>query len=124
MKQTLQGMLARLSEQVHKSTSEAVKEHLQQLHEDSRRHVADRRRSEEEYWHQLQSQMQSILDKEQTAMVKMAEDAISVCETEKDTYRKELQAHTAQTQSKFVRDVGASVQAELSKVSIMYTCCP
>lgn len=113
MKQTLQGMLARLSEQVHKSTSEAVKEHLQQLHEDSRRDVADRRRSEEEYRHQLQA-----------AMVKMAEDVISVCETEKDTYQKELQARTAQTQSKFVRDMGASVQAELSKVSIMYKCCP
>lgn len=124
MKQNLQGMLARLSEQVHKSTSEAVKEHLQQLHEDSRRHEADRRQSEEEYWHQLQSQMQDILDKEQAAKDKMAEDVRSLCEMEKDTYRKELQAHTAHTQNVFVRDVGASVQAELSKVSIMYACCP
>lgn len=85
------------------------------------RQVSEKRQIEEE---SQQRHMQEMIDKGHATVVKMAESMISKCETEKSTFQRDLQAKTAHTQNMFVKDVEASVQAQLNKVSIMiFLCC-
>ena len=129
----MQGIQAGVKEQVKESTSGAVKEHLQQLHEDSEKQMQAMEKKleerqtflkqmEKDHRHQLQSQVQEMREAEHTMMDDMAKQMMSICESRKDAFQTELQVHTDRKQKRFIKEMEVRVQAELSKASSLLHC--